>query len=191
MGLEGIVSKRKDSAYRSGRSPDWLKMKNPACAAVTREAEEDWARWLVASASPFLFQGRRGAGPEGLAGAGPSAAPIIEGDCGLLESRSGELKIQLKLCCPWDIHEGLFRKQLGIDLTYERTTVFECGLSLDFLEHDCTPIQQGSRWDLPQLQGRLTLQLSKNQFPVLLEYAKASFERINTSRPVPPWRDDA
>jgi bifunctional non-homologous end joining protein LigD len=42
MGLEGIVSKRKDSAYRSGRSPDWLKMKNPACAAVTREAEEDW-----------------------------------------------------------------------------------------------------------------------------------------------------
>jgi bifunctional non-homologous end joining protein LigD len=44
MGLEGIVSKRKDSPYRSGRSPDWLKMKNPGCAAVTREAEEDWAR---------------------------------------------------------------------------------------------------------------------------------------------------
>jgi ATP-dependent DNA ligase len=36
MGLEGIVSKRKDSAYRSGRSPDWLKMKNPACTAVKR-----------------------------------------------------------------------------------------------------------------------------------------------------------
>jgi ATP-dependent DNA ligase len=31
MGLEGIVSKRKDSTYRSGRSPDRLKMKNPAC----------------------------------------------------------------------------------------------------------------------------------------------------------------
>ena len=44
MGLEGIVSKRKDSPYRSGRSPDWLKMKNPACAAVKREAEEDWGR---------------------------------------------------------------------------------------------------------------------------------------------------
>jgi bifunctional non-homologous end joining protein LigD len=43
MGLEGIVSKRKDSAYRSGRSPDWLRMKNPACSAVKREAEEDWA----------------------------------------------------------------------------------------------------------------------------------------------------
>ena len=43
MGLEGIVSKRKDSAYRSGRSPDWLKMKNPACS-VKRKAEEDWGR---------------------------------------------------------------------------------------------------------------------------------------------------
>jgi ATP-dependent DNA ligase len=29
MGLEGIVSKRKDSRYRSGRSLDWLKSKNP------------------------------------------------------------------------------------------------------------------------------------------------------------------
>src|SRR5262249_16062663 len=43
LGLEGIVSKRKDSAYRSGRSPDWLKMKNPAASAVKREAEEDWS----------------------------------------------------------------------------------------------------------------------------------------------------
>jgi bifunctional non-homologous end joining protein LigD len=44
MGLEGIVSKRKASAYRSGRSPDWIKSKNPACEAVKREAEEDWGR---------------------------------------------------------------------------------------------------------------------------------------------------
>ena len=42
MGLEGIVSKRKNSTYRSGPSRDWLKSKNPACAAVKREAEEDW-----------------------------------------------------------------------------------------------------------------------------------------------------
>ena len=28
-GLEGIVSKRLGSRYRSGRSPDWLKFKNP------------------------------------------------------------------------------------------------------------------------------------------------------------------
>jgi len=44
MGLEGIVSKRKDSRYRSGRSPDWLKSKNPSAPAVRREAEEDWGR---------------------------------------------------------------------------------------------------------------------------------------------------
>jgi bifunctional non-homologous end joining protein LigD len=42
MGLEGIVSKLRDSAYRSGRSPDWLKMKNSDAPAVKREAEEDW-----------------------------------------------------------------------------------------------------------------------------------------------------
>ena len=45
LGLEGTASKRRDSPYRSGRSSDWLKMKNPACAAVTREEEEgDWGR---------------------------------------------------------------------------------------------------------------------------------------------------
>jgi bifunctional non-homologous end joining protein LigD len=36
LGLEGIVSKRKDSAYRSGRSPDWLKMKNPGLLSVQK-----------------------------------------------------------------------------------------------------------------------------------------------------------
>jgi len=44
LGLEGIVSKRKDSAYRSGRSPDWLKMKNANAPAVKREAEEEWGK---------------------------------------------------------------------------------------------------------------------------------------------------
>jgi ATP-dependent DNA ligase len=44
MGLEGIVSKRLGSRYRSGRSPDWLKFKNPEAPAVKREAEEDWGK---------------------------------------------------------------------------------------------------------------------------------------------------
>jgi ATP-dependent DNA ligase len=44
MGFEGIVSKRLGSRYRSGRSPDWLKSKNPAAPAVRREAEEDFGR---------------------------------------------------------------------------------------------------------------------------------------------------
>jgi ATP-dependent DNA ligase len=45
LGLEGIVSKRRDSGYRSGRSPHWIKSKNPQAAAARREAEEDWGRW--------------------------------------------------------------------------------------------------------------------------------------------------
>jgi ATP-dependent DNA ligase len=44
MGLEGIVSKRLGSRYRSGRSPDWLKFKNPDAPAAKREAEEDWSK---------------------------------------------------------------------------------------------------------------------------------------------------
>jgi bifunctional non-homologous end joining protein LigD len=44
LGCEGIVSKRLGSPYRSGRSPHWLKVKNPAAPAVRREAEEDWKR---------------------------------------------------------------------------------------------------------------------------------------------------
>jgi bifunctional non-homologous end joining protein LigD len=43
MRLEGIVSKRLGSTYRSGRSPDWLKFKNPEAPAVKREPDEDWA----------------------------------------------------------------------------------------------------------------------------------------------------
>jgi bifunctional non-homologous end joining protein LigD len=42
MGLEGIVSKRRDSVYSSGRSPHWIKSKNPNSPAVKRELEEDW-----------------------------------------------------------------------------------------------------------------------------------------------------
>jgi bifunctional non-homologous end joining protein LigD len=44
LGCEGIVSKRLGSPYKSGRSADWIKVKNPAAPAVKREAEEDWAR---------------------------------------------------------------------------------------------------------------------------------------------------
>jgi bifunctional non-homologous end joining protein LigD len=42
LGLEAIVSKRQGSPYVSGRSPHWLKLKNPNSAAVKRETEEAW-----------------------------------------------------------------------------------------------------------------------------------------------------
>jgi hypothetical protein len=45
LGLEGIVSKRRDSSYSSGRSPHWIKSKNPNAPAVKREAEENWGGW--------------------------------------------------------------------------------------------------------------------------------------------------
>jgi hypothetical protein len=43
LGLEGIVSKRRDSVYSSGRWQHWIKSKNPEAPAVRREAEEDWS----------------------------------------------------------------------------------------------------------------------------------------------------
>ena len=39
LGLEGIIAKRRGSAYRSGRCRDWIKIKNPAHPAATRILE--------------------------------------------------------------------------------------------------------------------------------------------------------
>jgi bifunctional non-homologous end joining protein LigD len=36
LGLEGIVSKRRDRPYVSGRSRNWIKVRNPASAAMQR-----------------------------------------------------------------------------------------------------------------------------------------------------------
>jgi ATP-dependent DNA ligase len=50
MGLEGVVAKRRDSRYRSGRCREWIKIKNPAHPAIERAM-------LIA-----LEQGKRGDG---------------------------------------------------------------------------------------------------------------------------------
>jgi bifunctional non-homologous end joining protein LigD len=39
LGLEGIVSKRRDRPYQSGRSKSWLKIKNPESPAMLRLLE--------------------------------------------------------------------------------------------------------------------------------------------------------
>jgi len=39
IGLEGLVSKRSDRPYRSGRSPHWIKVKNRAHPAMARVME--------------------------------------------------------------------------------------------------------------------------------------------------------
>jgi bifunctional non-homologous end joining protein LigD len=58
LGCEGIVSKRLGSPYRSGRSPHWVKVKNPKAPAVKREAEEDWG-------SPHWIRNRKAIRREG------------------------------------------------------------------------------------------------------------------------------
>jgi bifunctional non-homologous end joining protein LigD len=42
MGLEGIVSKRLTAPYRSGRSGDWLKVKNPDSPTMIPAREAEW-----------------------------------------------------------------------------------------------------------------------------------------------------
>jgi bifunctional non-homologous end joining protein LigD len=38
-----MVSKRRDRPYRAGRSPHWVKVKNPASPAMHRAQEIDWS----------------------------------------------------------------------------------------------------------------------------------------------------
>jgi hypothetical protein len=47
--IRANYGKLKSRPTVSGRSPDWLKMKNSACSTVKREAEEDWGkdRWRM------------------------------------------------------------------------------------------------------------------------------------------------
>ena len=53
MGLEGIVSKRRDAPYRSGPSRDWVKTKTEAWREANRE------RWRVAA-----WRAERGLPPD-------------------------------------------------------------------------------------------------------------------------------
>jgi bifunctional non-homologous end joining protein LigD len=42
MGLEGIVSKHRERGYRAGRSPHWIKVKNPKSPAMLRVEDGSW-----------------------------------------------------------------------------------------------------------------------------------------------------
>jgi hypothetical protein len=48
MGLEGIVAKRRDSRYRSGRCRDWIKIKHPAHPAIERAMLIALTKWGAA-----------------------------------------------------------------------------------------------------------------------------------------------
>jgi hypothetical protein len=61
------VSKRLDSPYRSGRSPHWIKVKNPKAPAVTREAEEIGGANAASLSSKARGLNSKGAGELGMA----------------------------------------------------------------------------------------------------------------------------
>ena len=42
LGCEGIVSKRADLTYHSGRSRDWIKSKSPAAIEAQKVWSENW-----------------------------------------------------------------------------------------------------------------------------------------------------
>jgi ATP-dependent DNA ligase len=42
MGLEGIVSKHRESGYKAGPCKTWIKVKNPKSPAMVRAEEVDW-----------------------------------------------------------------------------------------------------------------------------------------------------
>jgi len=42
MGLEGSVSKHRDSSYKAGPSKRWIKVKNPNSPAMLRAKEVEW-----------------------------------------------------------------------------------------------------------------------------------------------------
>jgi bifunctional non-homologous end joining protein LigD len=42
MGLEGLVSKHRERTYRAGRSPHWIKVKNPKSSATVRAKDGPW-----------------------------------------------------------------------------------------------------------------------------------------------------
>ena len=54
LGCEGIVSKRLGSPYQSGRTMNWIKVKNPKAPAVKREAEEDWRKLPIVHVPSFM-----------------------------------------------------------------------------------------------------------------------------------------
>jgi ATP dependent DNA ligase domain len=50
LGAEGIVSKKVDGTYQSGRRCVWIKVRNPASIAMQRERREIWNRRSAATA---------------------------------------------------------------------------------------------------------------------------------------------
>jgi bifunctional non-homologous end joining protein LigD len=57
LGCEGIVSKRLGSLYRSGRSPHWVKVKNPKAASCEARGRRGLGA-LIVEVQQILFWSR-------------------------------------------------------------------------------------------------------------------------------------
>jgi hypothetical protein len=68
-GLEGIISKRAASAYRSGPSRDWVKIKTPAWREANRE------RWRLFEEMSGLGQARKSKTQSGNVRFAPQSSP--------------------------------------------------------------------------------------------------------------------
>jgi ATP-dependent DNA ligase len=60
MGIEGIVSKRRDFPYRSGRSKCWIKVKNPASPAALKDSGWEVACRALGASSLTTVCGAQG-----------------------------------------------------------------------------------------------------------------------------------
>jgi bifunctional non-homologous end joining protein LigD len=72
MGLEGLVSKRRDRPYRGGRSKDWIKMKNRTHPAMERVIEA-FKRLEQSDPGGYGREKRRGRNTTGI-GVSPAAS---------------------------------------------------------------------------------------------------------------------
>src|SRR5262249_37306364 len=70
LGLEGTVSKRRSSPYRSGRSPHWLNAKNPESPAARPGVVEDWGSKGPVGSESAVLRNRVHAAPTDSAGTG-------------------------------------------------------------------------------------------------------------------------
>jgi hypothetical protein len=147
LGCEGIVSKRLGSLYRSGRSPHWVKVKNPKAPAVKREAEEDWGREVLAR----LLLRPRFCKPEGQS-ARPRfhicQLPVVAevGDDARQDDRS------------WASKSGPKPGRRGISMTWPRNWTWGCPSKRGISRQPCknTPLRN-------QLASRLALESSPAQ----------------------------
>ena len=82
MGLEGIVSKRVDRPYRSGRCADWAKVRNLEAPAASRAIEHRWKDHMTPNAETnlvFTFEDQATGSSRSILAPNEAAARLLLG----------------------------------------------------------------------------------------------------------------